>query len=85
VQVSRAVNGITLVTDSFERLARAVALRDGQDGQNLVGLLNLADRSTDPAKGMARGEVTPFDPSLLKPAPEKTLDQDRPRGVERSL
>ncbi len=82
VQVSRAVSGITIVTDSFERLLQGVARRDGQ---NLIGLLNLAERSPETVKAIERESAAPFDPSLLKPDPETSIVQDRPLRADRSL
>jgi hypothetical protein len=85
VQISRAVSGITIVTDSFDNLVRNISQRDG--------LNPIATFSVRPDHALKKdmpnfaGAVlaAPFDPSLNKPEPDKSILQDRPLPSDRSL
>jgi len=81
VQVSRAVSGITIVTDSFANLVRNIGLRDG--------LNPIATFSVRAGPGLDRDRATaqsgPFDPSLRKAEPDKSILQDRPPPSDPSL
>jgi hypothetical protein len=85
VQISRAVSGITIVTDSFDNLVRNISQRGG--------LNPIATFSVRPDHALKKdmpnfaGAVlaAPFDPSLNKPEPDKSILQDRPLPSDRSL
>jgi len=85
VQVSRAVSGITIVTDSFQKLVRNIALRDGLNP--IASFSVRPEQALDPgmAKLAAARSMAPFDPSLKKPEPDKSILQDRPPRSDHSL
>jgi conjugative relaxase-like TrwC/TraI family protein len=82
VQLSRAVSGITIVTDSFDNLVRNISKRDGR---NPIATFSLRPEQS-PDKNLARpGKGHSSDPSLNKPDPEKSITQDRPLPSDRSM
>jgi len=85
VQISRAVSGITIVTDSFDNLVRNISQRDGL---NPIARFSVRpDQALDQsiAKPGSLAPIGPFDPSLNKPEPDKSILQDRPLPSDRSL
>ena len=85
VQISRAVSGITIVTDSFNNLVRNIAQRDGL---NPIATFSVRpDQALDQSISKLGATVPsgPFDPSLNKAEPDKSILQDRPLPSDRSL
>ncbi len=85
VQISRAVSGITIVTDNFENLVRNISLRDGLNPIATFSVRPEQALGPSMTKLAAGPPVAPFDPSLNKPEPEKSILQDRPLPSDRSL
>jgi conjugative relaxase-like TrwC/TraI family protein len=91
VQVSRAVDGMTLVTDDRQRLVQRLGVTDGM---NLIAAEHVRVEPTESVKAAAKEapiaelpaakadaplrDPEPWDPSQLKPEPEKSFDRDRP-------
>jgi conjugative relaxase-like TrwC/TraI family protein len=85
VQISRAVSGITIVTDSFHNLVRNISQRDGL---NPIATFSVrSDHALDESIAKLGPTVStgPFDPSLNKAEPDKSILQDRPLPSDRSL
>ena len=98
VQVSRAVHGMTLVTDDRESLLLRLSLHDGM---NLIAADHLRlnaspsgtqrenrasqERLTTQSSGKGFEPAAPRDPSTQKPDPDKSFNQDHPYFLDRSL
>jgi hypothetical protein len=85
VQISRAVSGITIVTDNFDNLVRNISQRDGLNPIASFSVRPDQALKQDIAHLAAVAPTVPFDPSLNKPEPEKSILQDRPLPSDRSL
>ena len=85
VQISRAVSGITIVTDSFDNLVRNIAQRDGLNPIATFSVRPDQALNQNMASVAAVAPKVPFDPSLNKPEPEKSILLDRPLPSDRSL
>ena len=85
VQISRAVSGITIVTDSFDNLVRNISQRDGLNPIATFSVRPDQALNRNLASLAAVSPAAPFDPSLKKPEPDKSILQDRPLPSDRSL
>ena len=85
VQISRAVSGITIVTDSFDNLVRNISQRDGLNPIATFSVRPDQALNQNMASLAAVSPAAPFDPSLNKPEPDKSILQDRPLPSDRSL